>query len=63
MKYDIFNKIQQFSHLQNCAVPYHLILNKFRIDKLEFDNYLEELKNEGKINIDKLHDSIVFYVK
>lgn len=63
MKQEIFEKIKQFSHFQSCAVPYNSILNKFQLNKIDFDKYIEELKEEQKITVSKLNDCVVFYLK
>ncbi len=65
MKQEIFEKIKQFSHFQNCAVPYNSIINKFQfqLSKSDFDKYIEELKEEKKITISKLNNCVVFYLK
>lgn len=63
MKQEIFEKIKQFSHFQNCAVPYNSIINKFQLSKADFDTYIEELVNDQKITISKLNDCVIFYLK
>lgn len=63
MKQEIFEKIKQFSHFQNCAVPYNSIISKFQLSKADFDIYIEELVHEQKITISKLNDCVIFYLK